>query len=322
MGIFLILVVVGLLVGAAVLVVLSRDRQAKIARRNQHIGIEVDVDGGQLNVVELGGQKTGPCLVLLHGARASLEDLRVSIGERLARDTRVLLIDRPGHGWSDPLDVEGGETPESQAIAINQALNFLGVDKPILVGHDVGGTVALAYALSYPEDVGGLVLIAPLSHPEGASVTLGQRVSLLPWVGDVLAWLFVPVLGRGANLRHLARAFAPQPVPGDYYDSVSADLALRPWAYLAEAAEQATLSEFLTEQSQFYGQITVPAVVIAGEDDMIVNSEAHAGVLARDISGGRWVVLNEVGHMPHHVSQNVVLFEINRLVERLGADHV
>lgn len=319
MEIFLILAAIGLLGAAVVVAVMSRNRQARIARRNARVGIDVEVDGGHINVVELGGQRRGRCLVLLHGAGANLEDLRVSLGERLARDTRVLLIDRPGHGWSDVLDVEGGETPEGQAIAINQVLTTLGADKPILIGHDVGGTVALAYALSYPEDVGGLVVLAPLSHPDRVGMSLGQKLVLLPVVGNLLAWLAVPVFGRWSQMHRLARAFAPQSVPPDYYDSVAAELALRPRTYLAGAAERSALADFLSEQSQYYGQISVPVVVIAGEDDQTILSEDHAGRLAREIAGDRWVVLNEVGHMPHHASPNVILFEINRLAERLWA---
>ncbi|VAW11152.1 Putative esterase [hydrothermal vent metagenome] len=322
MEIFLILAGLGLLGGIVVVAVMSRRRQARIARRNARVGIDVKVDGGHINVVELGGQRRGRCFVLLHGSGANLEDLRVSLGDRLARDARVLLIDRPGHGWSDVLDVKGGETPEGQAIAINQVLNTLGADRPILVGHDVGGAVALAYALSYPEDIGGLVVLSPLSHPDRVGMTLGQRLVLLPFVGNALAWLAVPVFGRWSQGQSLARAFAPQAVPPDYYDSVAAELSLRPQTFIAGAAERASLGGFLAEQSQYYGQISVPVVIIAGEDDQTILSEDHAGRLAREVSGDRWVKLSEVGHLPHHASSNVVLFEINRLAERLWASLV
>ncbi len=319
---YLILAIVCLVGGLGFVAIVSRNRQSAIARRNARVGIDIKVDGGHINVVELGGQRRGRCLVLLHGSGANLADLRVSIGERLARDTRVLLIDRPGHGWSDALDIEGGETPESQAIAINQVLNAMGADRPMIIGHDIGGAVALAYALSYPEDVGGLVILSPISHPDRVGMSLGQRLVLLPFIGGALAWLAVPVLGRWAQMHRLALAFAPQSVPADYYDSVAADLGLVPKTYVAGAMERSTLANYLVEQSQYYGQIAVPVVVIAGEDDHTIVTEDHAGRLAREISGDRHVVLNEVGHMPHHVSPNVILFEINRLAERLWSELV
>lgn len=320
MDIYLIVVAAGLLASIAALAMMSRNRQARLLRRHQHIGTKVEVSGGELNVVELGGQKYGPCLVLLHGAGASLEDLRVSIGERLSRDSRVLLIDRPGAGWSDQLKADVSPTPEAQAVALNQVLTTLGVDQPIIVGHDVGGTVALAYALSYPEDVGGLVVISPVSHPSGVGLTFGQSLSLFPVIGTALAWIFVPIFGFWSQKRSLVRAFAPQIVPPDYYDGVAAELAMRPACYCAAAKERAALSEFLEDQSQYYGQVRAPVVVIAGEDDHITDLSAHADCLARELPDGRWVVLNEVGHMPHHISPNVILFEINRMAEKLWAE--
>lgn len=307
---------------AVVLAVRSQARQGRIARRNARVGIEVEVNGGRLNVVEIGTRRRGPSFVLLHGSGNHHQDMRVSIGERLSRDGRVLLIDRPGHGWSGRLQGEGGATPESQAIAIHEALAKLGVDSPVLIGHDVGGTVALAYALSYPEDVRGLVVISPLSHPDRIGPTLGQRLAGVPYLGPFLVWLLVPVVGGWSQRRRLAQAFAPQQVPADYYEAVGADMALRPAAYLASAEERRELPDFLEEQSKYYGEIRVPVVVMAGEEDLVTDPERHASPLARAMPGGRWVVLNDVGHMAHHVSPNVIMFEINRLSDQLWSQTV
>ena len=71
----------------------------------------VEVDGGRLHVVELGPIGT-PQVVLLHGASGNLGDMRLALGERLAANHRVILIDRPGHGWSDR---SGGSADASPA---------------------------------------------------------------------------------------------------------------------------------------------------------------------------------------------------------------
>ena len=64
-------------------------------------GRQIDVTGAALNVVELGRRDAaGPPIVLLHGASSNLETMRKPLGEMLARRHRVILIDRPGHGWS------------------------------------------------------------------------------------------------------------------------------------------------------------------------------------------------------------------------------
>src|SRR4051812_11197911 len=63
-------------------------------------GDTVQVAGAHLNVVDLGPRDAaGPPIVLLHGASSNLETMR-PLGELLAKDHRVILLDRPGHGWS------------------------------------------------------------------------------------------------------------------------------------------------------------------------------------------------------------------------------
>src|SRR5215471_19015191 len=66
------------------------------------LGKKVQVKGAALHVVELGPQEAvEPPILLLHGASSNLEAMRRPLGELLARQHRVMLIDRPGHGWSE-----------------------------------------------------------------------------------------------------------------------------------------------------------------------------------------------------------------------------
>ena len=71
-----------------------------IERHYPPAGRFVEVDGGRLHVLELGAENDGVPIVLLHGASGNLQDMRLGLGERLAAQHRVILIDRPGHGWS------------------------------------------------------------------------------------------------------------------------------------------------------------------------------------------------------------------------------
>src|SRR5262249_54937362 len=71
----------------------------------------VEVDGLRQHVVELGdraGTADAPAVVLLHGAGCNLEDMRLALGERLAARYRVILVDRPGLGWSERRGGGGG----------------------------------------------------------------------------------------------------------------------------------------------------------------------------------------------------------------------
>jgi pimeloyl-ACP methyl ester carboxylesterase len=106
------------------------------------------------------------------------EDMMLGLGRELSRTHRVIAIDRPGHGGSRRERFEFG--PERQAQLIRQGLETMNIRRPILVGHSLGGPVCLSYALQWPDEVRGLVLLAPADRqgdvrPAGHSGGLGAR---------------------------------------------------------------------------------------------------------------------------------------------------
>lgn len=314
----LIFILVCLVLAAGGLAIWSRVTLFGIEQRFEREGRDVTVDGGVLNILEYGDLRSdGPTIVLLHGTGKNLKDLKVSLGDRLASDRRVILVDRPGHGWSDRLDREDIDTPEGQAIALYDALGRLGVERPLIVGHCWGGALALSYALSYPEEVAGLVVIAPHSHPERRTPSLLDRVGASRVGGWIAGNMLSAALGPMTQRSGLKRDFSPQTVPADYSEAVAAPLALRPGAFCSNAEDIVALGPFLEDQSIYYGQITVPLVVITGDEDAVTKPGSHAEKLASSVPGARLVLLNDVGHMPHHSSPNVIAFEVNRLADRL-----
>src|SRR6202011_359848 len=79
-------------------------------------GQSIEVDGATLNVLDLGPRDgAGPPIVMIHGASSNLEVMRQSLGEVLAKTHRVILIDRPGHGWSTRARLEDS-TPAIQGL--------------------------------------------------------------------------------------------------------------------------------------------------------------------------------------------------------------
>ncbi|MHA1523074.1 MAG: alpha/beta fold hydrolase [Alphaproteobacteria bacterium] len=312
----LILVVV---VACLVVLWLRADKARKhLEARFQRTGVPVEIENGTLNVVDLGPPRGGgPPLVLIHDSGANHNDFKLSMGERLARDNRVVIVDRPGCGWSDPIKSATGSTPEDHAIAIAQALEKLEARNPVLVGHGTGAAVALAFALSYPEDLAGLVLVSPVAYPQGTQPDWARRLASLALIGPALASIITPEVGPLFLHRRHAKAFSPQPVPVDYAQSTASALCYRTATYVEEARDQARLDSFLEEQSQFYSEISVPVVIVNGDRDRTVASPSQADKLALEIRDVRHVVLNGIGHMAHHTSPNVIGFEISRLAERL-----
>jgi pimeloyl-ACP methyl ester carboxylesterase len=97
----------------------------------------------------------GPVVVLLHGF---LEDSSIydEMAKILAISYRVVCIDLPGHGLSGVVGYR--HSMEDMASAVRQVLDTLGVDSCTLVGHSMGGYVALAFAELFPMKTDGLVL--------------------------------------------------------------------------------------------------------------------------------------------------------------------
>src|ERR1700723_998910 len=96
-------------------------------------GRRIEVVGATLNVIEIGPRDpAGPPVVMIHGASSNLETMRQPLGDLLAKNHRVILIDRPGHGWSPRVRLEDS-TPAIQGRMIDEALGKLGIGPAILV---------------------------------------------------------------------------------------------------------------------------------------------------------------------------------------------
>src|SRR5437868_399147 len=102
----------------AVLATVTRAVVAIIERAYPPQGRFVDVAGARLHVVDIGPRDlAGTPIVLIHGASANLQSMRQPLGDLLARDHRVILFDRPGHGWSERVSL-ADSTPQPQADMI------------------------------------------------------------------------------------------------------------------------------------------------------------------------------------------------------------
>jgi pimeloyl-ACP methyl ester carboxylesterase/ketosteroid isomerase-like protein len=118
---------------------------------------EIQTDGATIHV-RVGGQ--GPAVVLLHGF-GDTGDMWAPIAAELARDHGVVVPDLRGMGLSShPAD---GYDKKTQAADIRSVLIQLGIDHAAVVGHDIGATVAYAYAARYPDKTDRLVVMdAPI----------------------------------------------------------------------------------------------------------------------------------------------------------------
>ena len=131
-------------------------RTRKVEHDHPPTGRFITVDGVRLHYLEKG---EGPPVVLIHGNVVTAEDFVLSgVFDRVARNHRVIAIDRPGYGYSER--PQGSIwTAIEQADLLLEAFYQLGIERPIVVGHSWGTLVAMELALGQPDAVSGLVLL-------------------------------------------------------------------------------------------------------------------------------------------------------------------
>jgi pimeloyl-ACP methyl ester carboxylesterase len=289
-----------------------------IERAHRPAGVFVPVSGGRLHVVELGPAQGGddPPVVLLHGASGNLEDQRLILGNRLAATRRVILIDRPGHGFSDRPGGAADASPGRQAALIAQALAGLGVERAIIVGHSWSGALAAAYALRYPDRVAGLMLLAPVTHPWPGGISWYNDIAALPAISQLFARTIVLPLGLCLIGRAVAQVFGPQDAPERYLRRAASLLVLRPAEFIANAQDLAALEGFVAEQVPHYRAIRAPTVIITGDRDRTVSPKIHARAAAALIPNAKLVELAGIGHMLPHVAPAAIIAAIDELAAR------
>lgn len=298
------------LVGAALL--LPGYAALGLGRNLPPVGRLIDVEGERVHVLELGPERAeGPPVVLIHGASVNLRDMKLALGDALAVNRRVIILDRPGRGHSTrPRD---GWRLDRQAALIRGALAELGVERPVIVGQSLGGAVALAYALNYQEEMSGLVLLAPVSHEWPGGVAWYNKISGWPVAGPLLRWLVIPLYGPFAAKAGVSGSFAPDEAPENYYEESGLELLFRPHDFKSNAEDLAKLKPQLIEMSRRYSEIRIPTAILAGTNDRTVSPARHSERLAGDIPGARLDLLPDTGHALHHAERELIVEAILRV---------
>jgi pimeloyl-ACP methyl ester carboxylesterase len=171
------------------------------------------VDGVPLHYIERGaGQKTA---ILIHGFLGHTYSFRHVIPE-LANDHRVIAVDLKGFGYSGRLKKSDYSITE-QARLVTRLMDELGIDRASVVGHSLGGEVAMRLAANYPDRVDKLVLAASVS---------GDRIPMLPVTPLIkpFVWLFGRLFGRRIFRRQF---YDPRKATKEVYDGYRRPLRIK-----------------------------------------------------------------------------------------------
>jgi proline iminopeptidase len=281
------------------------------------------VPGARLYVREVGA---GPSLIVVHGGpdfnhRYLLPDL-----DRLSAKFRLVYYDQRGRGRSS-----AGVSPEDVTIVsevedLDRVRQHTRQSKVTLLGHSWGCVIAAEYAVRFPDQVGGLILLnsAPLSHAdlqrfrsyrqrrEAENLTQARAVaSSLPYQqGDIAA-------ETEYNKAHFANAFHRRALVDDFVADLRADF--QPSDIIKARAIEMRLYAETWNQLDYdlpaaLKELRVPMLVIHGVDDFI--PEACARHVAEAVPGARLLVLPECGHFAFIERPDALM---NAIVEIFGA---
>ena len=281
-------------------------------------GRRIEVAGAALNVLDIGPRDTAaPPIVMIHGASSNLETMRRPLGDLLARNHRVILIDRPGHGWSTRAQLSDS-TPAIQARMIDEALEKLGIANAIFVVHSWAGALGARMALDYPNRVAGLVMLAPVAYPWRGGVGWYNKLITTPLIGPLLAYTITLPLGYFLTESGARSVFAPQAMPDRFVENSATPLLLRPREFLANAWDLVTLKAAVIEQAPRYAEIKTPVVVIAGDADNTVWPTIHSRPFVATVPNAKLILLPGVGHMVMDAAPDLVMHEIDAMTRELA----
>ena len=270
------------------------------------------VHGHRRAFVKIG---SGPALLLLHGLGCDHSTWDPVI-DSLARRYTVIAPDLLGHGASDKPRADysvGG-----YANGMRDLLALLDLDRVTVVGHSLGGGVAMQFAYQYPELVERLVLVAPGGF--GPEVTPAIRVVTTPGFHQVTGLLTLP------GVRHLGvaglHALAHSRLPGTrdlrevaaIFESFKDSRTRAAIAHVVRAVVD-WKGQIITMSDRAYLTDDLPMCVIWGDDDHVIPAR-HAEVAAVVAPHARIEIMPNSGHFPHRDHPERFVRLINDFIRR------
>ncbi len=248
-------------------------------------GVFLNVDGDLIHYVEAG---KGPPVVLVHGWNGSTFSFRYVISE-LARQYRVIAIDLLGFGYS-ARPANGDYSLSAQAKLVSVVLDRLDVEGATLLGHSMGGAVAMRLAVGNPDQVERLVLA------DSVTVSQVRRAVRLSWLFRLLMPLAAPFTMHRERFRrrvfrsavHDPAFLTPEMLAGHYRP-------LHMRGHLRSLSKQ--LIDRGGDDLWLPDRIRQPTLIIWGEHDRWIPLAAGEE-LAEQIPDARLVVIPSAGHMP------------------------
>lgn len=268
------------------------------------------INSHKINYVDQG---RGIPLILIHGFGSSLFCWRKNI-PALSERYRVYALDLLGFGFSDkPLDEN--YSMDAYAELIIQFMNALKIERAVLVGHSLGGGIAMLTTLKYPKRVLGLILIDPEAYALKPPFML--RVAQLPIIKSFIHH----AIGKWTIRISLERSFYNQALVTDelvdnYYRPFKTRNGKRATIKVLQAMDFKKLKMHI----QHYRKIKKYTLIVWGKEDRISNIRLGYR-LHKDLTKSILKVIPESGHLVQEEKPNEVNNAINNFLRIIKKKH-
>ena len=279
-------------------------------------GRYIEIDGVRTHYVEMGA---GPAVVLVHGLAGQLQHMTYALAGSLKDRYRVICVDRPGCGYSVRPSGASARLP-AQADTIAGLIRTLRLERPVLVGHSLGGAVALATALDHPDCVGALALVAPLTHPQPDPPPALRHLAVAsPLVRRIVAWTLATPFAMLFGAKALLDVFGPNPPPPDFGTRGGALLGLRPSAFYGACCDIVAVNDDLPAMVGRYTTLDLPVGILYGADDRILDPKIQGEPMLGTVDGLTLAQVEGQGHMlPFTATERTARF-IDEVAARVRA---
>jgi pimeloyl-ACP methyl ester carboxylesterase len=254
---------------------------------------------GYRRAFRIGG--SGPAVLLIHGVGDNSTTWE-TVHAQLAQRFTVIAPDLLGHGESDKPRAD--YSLAAFANGMRDLLAVLGIDRVTIVGHSLGGGIAMQFAYQYPHMVERIVLVSSGGVTKDVSPAL--RLAAMPVGSEALAVLRVP--GALSALQLVGRVVEKKLGSTKFGRDVPDALRLfeglqKPGALSAFARTLRSVvdgrGQFVTMLDRCYLMQSIPLQIIWGEDDLVI-PVSHARIAHEAVPGSRLEIFENSGHMPFH----------------------
>jgi pimeloyl-ACP methyl ester carboxylesterase len=238
----------------------------------------------------------GKPIIMLHGLAGNLRNFTYALVGKLDQDYRVIAIDRAGCGWSTRSKSECA-TLQEQARIISEFIDKEQIKRPLIVGHSLGGAIALALALEYKNKISGLALICPATQVIDKIPDMFKSLNISsPLIRFFVAHTFSSLIGILTRKETFKVAFAPEMICDDFSIKGGGDFALSSEAFIRTSEDLIFAQSSAPSLVGREKELEVYTEVLFGEDDEILNAKLH-GEKFSQLSGSKLTMLPGKGHM-------------------------